>query len=308
MRYFCVSDIHSDYTDLKIALKNAGFDKKNKNNTLIVLGDCFDRCSETVKLYNFLSSIPKKRCILIRGNHEYLFRDLLNKSCPDAHDFSNHTVDTFCHIAHRDIGDLHCGNVSWKEITDSVKSSKIWAWLNSKQWVNYFELGPYIFTHSFIPVRIQEKYKQVLSIYSPYDLSGKAFEYCEDWRNATNYEWEDATWGDPVDYYKAGLFEEESKKGKILVVGHWHVSDFWKRIANIKSYDQPITDIYYSQDFIGLDCGVFKEPMGGYYHPQNVLVIDDKDFSTCYNQYGYKLEFVKPARIIRTVTEGEQNE
>ena len=305
MRYFCVSDIHSDYTDLKLALKKAGFDKKNKNHTLIVLGDCFDRFSETVELYNFLSSIPKKRCILIRGNHEYLFRDLLNKSVPDAHDLSNHTVDTFCHIAHIDIDDLHCGNVSWKEITDSVKSSKIWAWLNSKQWVNYFELGPYIFTHSFIPVRIQEKYKQVLSIYSPYDLSGKAFEYREDWRNATNYEWEDATWGDPVDYYKAGLFEEESKKGKILVVGHWHVSDFWKRIANIKSYDQPITDIYYSQDFIGLDCGIFREPMGGYYHPQNVLVIDDKDFSTCYNQYGYKLEFVKPVRIIRTVTEGE---
>ena len=303
MRYFCVSDIHSDYTDLKLALKKAGFDKKNKNHTLIVLGDCFDRFSETVELYNFLSSIPKKRCILIRGNHEYLFRDLLNKSCPDTHDLSNHTVDTFCHIAHIDIDDLHCGNVSWKEITDSVKSSKIWAWLNSKQWVNYFELGPYIFTHSFIPVRIQEKYKQVLSIYSPYDLSGKAFEYREDWRNATNYEWEDATWGDPVDYYKAGLFEEESKKGKILVVGHWHVSDFWKRIAGIKSYDQPITDIYYSQDFIGLDCGVFREPMGGYYHPQNVLVIDDKDFNKCYDQYGVELKDETSIPRIETTTD-----
>ena len=305
MRYFCVSDIHSDYTDLKWALKSAGFDKKNKNHTLIVVGDVFDRMDETLELYNFLSSIPKKRCILIRGNHEYLFRDLLNKSGPDAHDFSNHTVDTFCHIAHRSVDDLHCGDVSWKEITDSVKSSKIWAWLNGKQWVNYFELGPYIFTHSFIPVRIQEKYKQALYIYAPYDLSGKAFEYREDWRNATNYEWEDATWGDPVDYYKAGLFEEESKKGKILVVGHWHVSDFWKRIANIKSYDRPITDIYYSQDFIGLDCGMFKKPTGGYYHPQNVLVIDDQDFSTCYDQYGKKLELVKPARIINTIAEGE---
>lgn len=308
MKYFIVSDLHSFATELKLALKRAGFQKTNKEHCIVVVGDIFDRGDETLELYNFLSSIPKKRCILIRGNHEYLFRDLLNKSYPESYDFSNHTVDTFCHIAHRDIGDLHCGNVSWKEITDSVKSSKIWAWLNSKQWVNYFELGPYIFTHSFIPVRIQEKYKQALYIYAPYDLSGKAFEYREDWRNATNYEWEDATWGDPVDYYKAGLFEEESKKGKILVVGHWHVSDFWKRIAGIKSYDQPITDIYYSQDFIGLDCGVFREPIGGYYHPQNVLVIDDQDFSACYDQYGHKLEFVKPARIIKTVTEGEQNE
>lgn len=308
MKYFIVSDLHSFATELKLALKRAGFQKTNKEHCIVVVGDIFDRGDETLELYNFLSSIPKKRCILIRGNHEHLFAALLKKSCFESHDLSNHTVDTFCHIAHRDIGDLHCGDVSWKEITDSVKSSKIWAWLNSKQWVNYFELGPYIFTHSFIPVRIQEKYKQALYIYAPYDLSGKAFEYREDWRNATNYEWEDATWGDPVDYYKSGLFEEESKKGKILVVGHWHVSDFWKRIAGIKSYDQPITDIYYSQDFIGLDCGVFREPAGGYYHPQNVLVIDDQDFSACYDQYGHKLEFVKPARIIKTVTEGEQNE
>lgn len=218
--WYVVSDIHSFATELKLALKSAGFDRNDPTKGLIVLGDIFDRGNETIEVYKYLSTLPKYRCILIRGNHEHLFAALLKKSCFESHDLSNHTVDTFCHIAHRDINDLHCGDVSWKEITDFVKSSKIWAWLNSKQWVNYFELGPYIFTHSFIPVRIQEKYKQALSIYSPYDLSGKAFEYREDWRNATNYEWEDATWSDPVDYYKAGLFEEESKKGKILVVGH----------------------------------------------------------------------------------------
>ena len=301
--WYVVSDIHSFATELKLALKSAGFDRNDPTKGLIVLGDIFDRGNETIEVYKYLSTLPKYRCILIRGNHEHLFAALLKKSCFESHDLSNHTVDTFCHIAHRDINDLHCGDVSWKEITDFVKSSKIWAWLNSKQWVNYFELGPYIFTHSFIPVRIQEKYKQALSIYSPYDLSGKAFEYREDWRNATNYEWEDATWGDPVDYYKAGLFEEESKKGKILVVGHWHVSDFWKRIANIKSYDQPITDIYYSQDFIGLDCGVFREPMGGYYHPQNVLVIDDKDFNKCYDQYGVELKDETSIPRIETTTD-----
>ena len=301
--WYVVSDIHSFAIELKLALKSAGFDRNDPTKGLIVLGDIFDRGNETIEVYKYLSTLPKYRCILIRGNHEHLFAALLKKSCFESHDLSNHTVDTFCHIAHRDINDLHCGDVSWKEITDFVKSSKIWAWLNSKQWVNYFELGPYIFTHSFIPVRIQEKYKQALSIYSPYDLSGKAFEYREDWRNATNYEWEDATWGDPVDYYKAGLFEEESKKGKILVVGHWHVSDFWKRIANIKSYDQPITDIYYSQDFIGLDCGVFREPMGGYYHPQNVLVIDDKDFNKCYDQYGVELKDETSIPRIETITD-----
>ena len=99
MKYFIVSDIHSFYTELKNALKNAGFDKKNKNHTLIVCGDIFDRGPETVEVYKFLSSIPKKRCILINGNHEYLYFELLKKSFPDDYDYSNHTVDTFCQIA-----------------------------------------------------------------------------------------------------------------------------------------------------------------------------------------------------------------
>ena len=311
MKYFVVSDIHSFATELKLALNHAGFNKKNKNHTLIVVGDVFDRGSETVETYEFLSSIPKKRCILIRGNHEYLFRDLLKKSYPQSHDFSNHTVDTFCHIAHRDIGDLHCGDVDWKEITDYVKLSKIWAWLNSKQWVNYFEVGPYIFTHSFIPVNIQERYKvyeQIYGSYARYELSGKAFEYRSDWREAKDWEWEEASWGDPVDYYQNNLFQLEEEKGKVLVVGHWHVSDFWDRLGHRKSYEGPMHDIYRGEGIIGLDGGVFRIPGEvEYYHPQNVLVIDDSDYSKVYDQYGAELRIIKPAPIRETVTlkEGE---
>ena len=62
-------------------------------------------------------------------------------------------------------------------------------------------------------------------------------------------------------------------------------------------------DNYYSQDFIGLDCGVFREPMGGYYHPQNVLVIDDKDFNKCYDQYGVELKDETSIPRIETTTD-----
>ena len=103
MKYFVVSDIHSFYSELKKALDIAGFNKNNKNHTLIVLGDCFDRGPETVELYKFLTSIPKKRCILIKGNHELLYEKLLEKKLPESYDFSNHTVDTFCQIAGYDL-------------------------------------------------------------------------------------------------------------------------------------------------------------------------------------------------------------
>lgn len=102
MRYFCVSDIHSFYNELIRALRQAGFNKRNKNHTLIVCGDIFDRGPDAVAVYKFLKSIPKKRCILIKGNHEPLYLELLTKPFPKGYDFSNHTVDTFCQLA-RDV-------------------------------------------------------------------------------------------------------------------------------------------------------------------------------------------------------------
>ena len=103
MKYFVISDIHSFYSELKKALDIAGFNKRNKDHTLIVCGDIFDRGPETVELYKFLTSIPKKRCILIKGNHELLYEKLLEKKLPESYDFSNHTVDTFCQIAGYDL-------------------------------------------------------------------------------------------------------------------------------------------------------------------------------------------------------------
>ena len=80
MKYFVVSDIHSFYVGLKRALDRAGFNKRNKDHTLIVCGDIFDHGPDTLSVYKFLISIPKKRCILIKGNHELLYEELLEKS------------------------------------------------------------------------------------------------------------------------------------------------------------------------------------------------------------------------------------
>ena len=43
---------------------------------------------------------------MIRGNHEQLLLELLYKSYPDGHDFSNHTVDTVCQLAGVDHYDI----------------------------------------------------------------------------------------------------------------------------------------------------------------------------------------------------------
>ena len=259
MKYFIVSDLHSFYTELKTALNAAGFDISNNEHVLIVCGDVFDRGSETVELYNFLTSIPDDRLILIKGNHEYLYEDLLKKTYPDNYDYSNHTVDTFCHIAGYSpevmtpsywykLGEVPYDRLrqTWKEIVNEVKNSPITAWLNSKQWKDYFELDKYIFVHSFIPLKN-------IDHMPGYYINNRWFEYFKDWRTtATRLEWEDATWGCPYQNYISGYFKEEAANGKVLVCGHWVVTDFRQHINNKWSDD---TSIYKFENIIGLDCG-----------------------------------------------------
>ena len=74
--YFAISDIHGFYYPMHRSLYKAGFRKTNPDHILIVCGDIFDRGPDSVKVYNFLKSLPRDRRILIRGNHEFLLRDL----------------------------------------------------------------------------------------------------------------------------------------------------------------------------------------------------------------------------------------
>ena len=308
MKYFIVSDVHSFCSELKSALWKAGFNKRNKDHTLIVCGDVFDRGSETVELYKFLTSIPKKRCILIKGNHELLYEELLEKSFPESHDFSNHTVDTFCQIAGyspeiltpkywRDLGDVPYERIqqAWQEIITEVKQSPITAWLQSDRWKYWHEVGNYIFVHSFIPLKNLDR----MPAYYTYN---RKFEYFKDWRKtANNFELEDATWGCPYQQYLDGHFKEEAANGKVLVCGHWAVTDFRQHINNKWSED---TGIYKFENIIGLDCGVWQyRDTKAYYHPQNVLVIDDKDFNKCYDQYGIELKDETSIPRIETITD-----
>lgn len=298
-KYFVVSDIHSFASELKYSLRQAGFNKRNKNHILIVCGDIFDRGDETVEVYNYLKSIPKKRCILIKGNHESLYKELLTKSFPDRYDFSNGTVRAFCNIANIDeeklskyywieqgfANGLDYDQIeeklysTWNQIKTIVANHEITKWLDSKQWVNYYELDKYIFVHSFIPLQVKDEWKNT----HPFKLRSFCYEYSPEWRNATDDDWEIARWGDPIDNYAYGYFEPEAEKDKTLVVGHWHTSDFYKRLEKVPTDTQ---EIYYSKNLIAIDGGVKYEPLLGYIHPQNVLIIEGDNL---YDRYYQKL-------------------
>ena len=318
MKYFIVSDTHSFFVELKGALKTAGFDKKNKNHILVVLGDLFDRGPDALSIYKFITSIPKSRRILVRGNHELLYKELLEKDYPESHDFSNHTVDTFCQIAKTKIYDFECSEANfeqnsyyhyfnvyrgldddeddsqairkrqWKQVLEVVKEHPITELIfNDKRWVNYFELDNYIMVHSWIPCATKPTFGN-------YNYPPEEIGYREDWKNATATEWADATWGCPWAKAKKGW----NKTGKTIICGHWHTSDFYKHLKN--AYCAPgQSPIYYSKEVIGIDCGVYVTALGLYYHPQLVLIIED---GVCYDKYGNKLKEKKEVPHIETIT------
>ena len=97
MRYYVVSDIHGFHSQLIAALNQAGFFADQQPHKLIVLGDLFDRGKEAKELEAFISDLmDKDLVILIRGNHEDLYEDLVtvDKGIGLNHHISNGTYDT----------------------------------------------------------------------------------------------------------------------------------------------------------------------------------------------------------------------
>lgn len=280
MKYFVTADIHSFYDELMLALGREGFDINNEEHILIVCGDIFDRGPKTLEVYEFLRNLTKNRRILIKGNHEQLLKELVARGYPVSRDFHNGTYKSLFHIANLDekikekfIDDLYANknlekceiHQKYEEFCEEVdhklfhneKLNEILAWLNSDEWVNYYELDKYIFVHAFIPLE---------------DGDIKA-RYRKDWRGATDEEWYMASWGAPWKLYDEGCFKEEEKNGKVLVCGHWHTSDFYN---NLLYKDKPlklsmkVNPIFRSVGFnlIGLDaCCALSGKL-------NVLVIE----------------------------------
>lgn len=282
-KYFIVSDIHSFFTTLIKGLDQAGFDRNNKDHVLIVCGDIFDRGFETIEVYKFLRGLPKSRCILIRGNHEDLYFDLLKKDYPDSYDYSNGTVRTFVAIAKVHENSVNPYYVSmlnedfkenWAKVKEKVEKSAITKWLRSDRWINYYELDDNIFVHSFIPYKLKDAFAGIVSRKLPIDY----FEYNPDWRKADDKSWLEATWGCPYKEFRAGLAKGEIENGKRIICGHWHASDFHESFGTKGKIDD--YDIYFGENLVALDaCTALTDKV-------NVLVISKDGY---FDQYGNKL-------------------
>lgn len=135
---------------MKSALEKAGFFSDTTPHKLIMLGDLFDRGHEAKQLQQFiLEQMEQDKIILIRGNHEDLFVELVTTDAgmPYSYHKSNGTYDTalqltgfdpvMASIRHYDFADAAKDTPFYKEIIPAM--------------LDYFETEHYVFTHGWIP-------------------------------------------------------------------------------------------------------------------------------------------------------------
>jgi len=203
--YFVISDIHSFYDEMIKSLDNAGFDRNNKEHILIVCGDIFDRGAKPLEVYNYLRTLPRARRILIRGNHEILLKQLYERKFHLSYDIHNGTLDTLCYICGQPIHKEYLWNITQLEVDGSREDVKrmaaernkclyednqlikdILEWIDSDEWRNYYELGQFIFVHSFIPLTQHIDWEK--SKWCNCLIKESPDTYRDDWRNATQTE------------------------------------------------------------------------------------------------------------------------
>lgn len=187
MRYFFISDVHGQYQKMKQALEDASFDKDN--DTLVSLGDLFDRGPASKEVLEFVMSCPHR--ILVGGNHDSRLRELLLGHEYTSADISNgvpQTLRSFC--CSNSFSSLNAGLLVFS--TDQqYKDTYNLLWRYFNELVDAVEFSDLIGTHGWIPRLLN-------------------------WEAATQEEWCDASWANTAKQIYKGNFPSKN-----MIVGHW---------------------------------------------------------------------------------------
>lgn len=240
MKYFVSGDIHGFYDEWQNALKDKGFNLDNPEHKIILCGDLFDRGNQPKEIIEFVLK-HKDKVILIRGNHEDLMEQMIERNSSDYGDLCNGTAQTIVDL----YPEWQISEFDLKKIANLTKLQEV-----LDMCVDYYETTHYIFVHGWIPI------------------IENCYFYDSDWRTARKERWEKARWSNPVEMYRYEIYEPN----KTIVCGHWHCSALWheqnpnkyEEFGNKANFEPFITD-----KMIAIDaCTAYTKKV-------NVVVIDD---------------------------------
>ena len=240
MKYFVSSDIHGFFDEWQNALKEKGFDLNNPEHKIILCGDLFDRGNQPKEIIEFVLK-HKDKVILIRGNHEDLMEQMIERDFSDYGDLCNGTAQT--------IVDLYPEwQISEFDLKKIAKATRLQEVLD--MCIDYYETKNYIFVHGWIPI-IENCYL-----------------YDSNWRTARKERWEKARWTNPVEMFRYEIYEPN----KTIICGHWHCSALWHE-QNPDKYedfgDKANFEPFITKNMIAIDACT------AYSHKVNVVVFED---------------------------------
>ena len=211
--YFVITDVHSFYSIMMAELLKKGFDINNKDHILISCGDNFDRGQEAKEMLKFLYQMyTQDRAILVKGNHESLFEEMVDSGYPSSIDFSNGTYSTLLQLQPKMKAYEFDMNHYNHQIDQLIKEMK-----------DYYETPHYIFVHGWIPIG-KDDYNNLL--------------YDPEWRAADPDRFESARWLNGMDMAMHEIIEPN----KIIVCGHWHTS--W---GNVRKENPGLSSVEYKK-------------------------------------------------------------
>lgn len=216
MKYFIFSDIHGFFDQLMTELTNQGFDRENPDHCIISCGDLLDRGEQPRECLKFVNELYNEgRAILIKGNHEVLMEEMLERGYPLKHDYSNGTMGTLMSMF------PSCNNI--ESIWAAMSEDKDWQTYQSHL-IDFYETNTHIFVHGWIPTKW--KYAENGYVHKVYDHDWRTTEGSDD----AFLKWDSypsgARWLNGIDCWNKGL----NQTGKTIVVGHYHCSYGWSHI------------------------------------------------------------------------------
>mgnify|MGYP002859839145 CR=1 FL=1 len=246
MKYYVTADIHGFYSQFHSALEEAGYFSDSEPHKLIILGDLFDRGSEAEALQTFVME-HRDEMILIRGNHEDLFAELVteDEGVPYSHHISNGTYQTALQLTGYDFAIARIRNYDFAE---AARKTPYYSEIMPSM-VNWFETENYVFVHGWIPC-----------------IHGRSgYSYYDEWREASDGEWSSARWYNGMDAVRTCMEE------KTIVCGHWHTSYGHSKYEGHGSEFGADADFspYYAPGIIALDACT------GFSGRVNIITIED---------------------------------
>ena len=204
MRYVFISDVHGQFDKMMIALDKANFNPET--DTLVTLGDLFDRGDNSKEVLEYVMSLPNY--IPIWGNHDYRLRQLiLGLDQVQDYDKSNgitYTLKSFCNMDK--IPSIYLG-IQILKSDNSYRDTynKLWDYFDKCGWA--IEFPDLIGVHAWLP------------FHTAYGATLKDDRYYlnKEWRTSKNNNWDEAVWANTKNMLMNSCYPD-----KDMIVGHWH--------------------------------------------------------------------------------------